>query len=323
MIAHATDLPVSHPRDLAVQRDDDQWLIRGLWGKSAVGILGGAPKVCKTWLALDMAVSVATGTPALQHFEVEEKGLSLVFLAEDALPIVRKRIEALCSYRGLDLSAIDVLVITTPVLRLDLEGDQQRLFATVKRLRPKMLLLDPLVRLHRLDENSATEISGLLGYIREIQRAFDVAVMLVHHASKKQRSDPGQALRGSGDLHAFGDSNAYLARKGDDLVLTVEHRAAKAMDPILLRLVTNAAGEDAHLEVKNGAALFGAGPRSLDADVIGALSAVTVPVTRAALREQLQVNNQRLGETLVRLEAGCRIRRTNEGWIAAEGVDPG
>lgn len=42
-----------------------QWLVDGLWAEEGVGIVGGAPKCCKTWLALDLALSVASGTPAL------------------------------------------------------------------------------------------------------------------------------------------------------------------------------------------------------------------------------------------------------------------
>ena len=47
----------------------------------------------------------------------------------------------------------------------------------------------------------------------DMQRTYDAAIVLVHHASKKHHAQPGQALRGSSDLHAFGDSNAYLARR--------------------------------------------------------------------------------------------------------------
>ena len=79
----------------------------------------------------------------------------------------------------------DLFAITNSVLRLDLTRDKQALQRTMQRYRPSLLLLDPLVRLHRLDENSAAEISGLLGYLRELHRSFDCAVVLLHHASKK------------------------------------------------------------------------------------------------------------------------------------------
>jgi RecA-family ATPase len=300
------------------QQEEQHWLIEGLWARSAIGLIGGAPKCCKTWLGLDMAVSVATGTKALGHFETKAPGKALVFLAEDALPQVRSRIEALCRHRNKDIGLLDLYVITAPVLRLDLPADQERLAQAVDQLRPRLLLLDPLVRLHRLDENSAAEISGLLGYIRDLQRRFDVAIVLVHHASKKQRSQPGQALRGSSDLHAIGDCNAYLARDGDRIVLTLEHRAAKAPAPMVLDLVTDQGGEATHLRVR--ASGQGSQANSVDdlpQKVIAVLACATAPQSRAALREQLRVNNQRLGDALQALLEGGRAARSELGWSLA------
>ena len=92
--------------------------------------------------------------------------------------------------------------VTAPSLRLDLEQDRQALDQTLAIRQPKLLVLDPLVRLHRLDENSAADISGMLGFLRQLNRQHDVAIVLVHHMAKRARQDLGQALRGSSDLHA-------------------------------------------------------------------------------------------------------------------------
>lgn len=315
-------LPIVRASELDAEPEEQRWLIEGLWARSAIGLIGGAPKCCKTWLGLDMAISVASGTKALDHFPVAVSGSALVYLAEDGLPQVRARIAALCRHRGVDIARLDLHVITSPVLRLDLRADQERLAEALDRLRPKILLLDPLVRLHRLDENSAAEISGLLGYIRDLQRRFDVAVVLVHHASKKQRSQPGQALRGSSDLHAIGDCNAYLVRHGDDIVLTIEHRAAKSPDPIRLDLVAEDGGETMHLRVRGD--VGGDSCRqssSLDQQILAMLARVAEPMTRTALRERLGVNNQRLGDVLGQLERDRRVQRTDQGWSLSSRSD--
>ncbi len=57
-------------------------------------------------------------------------------------------------------------------MQLDLETDQQMLTKMLDSLRPKLLILDPLVRLHRLDENSASDISKLLGFLRGLKHVF-------------------------------------------------------------------------------------------------------------------------------------------------------
>jgi hypothetical protein len=50
-------------------------------------------------------------------------------------------------------------VITAPSLRLDLAEDRQHLQATVAAVRPILLVLDPFVRLHRIDENASSDVA--------------------------------------------------------------------------------------------------------------------------------------------------------------------
>ena len=48
-------------------------------------------------------------------------------------------------------------------LRLDTRADRSRLADTVQQLQPILLILDPLIRLHRVDENDATQIGASRG----------------------------------------------------------------------------------------------------------------------------------------------------------------
>src|ERR1700678_1090399 len=177
-------LPVVRVGEIRSEENAQRWLVEGLWGASSVGVIGGAPKCAKTWLGLDMALSVATGTPCLGKYNVPERGPVLVYLAEDALRAVRERIDGMAQHRGLDLEEVEIHVITTPVLRLDQDQDRVRLWETARRLRPRLLVLDPLVRLHGIDENRAGEIAELLAYFRSLQRELGLSVLLVHHTRK-------------------------------------------------------------------------------------------------------------------------------------------
>ena len=143
----------------------------------------------------------------------------------------------ICSAAGVDFQSLPVEVITAPTLRLDAPKDRERLTNTVQARQPRLLILDPLIRLHRVDENDASQIAGLLSYLRQLQRTFQVAVLVVHHARKDANSTrPGQALRGSSELHGWGDSNLYMRRRGAQLTLSTEHRAAASQDHIPLEL---------------------------------------------------------------------------------------
>jgi RecA-family ATPase len=67
-------LPVAPAYRLAERAEEQRWLVTGLWSAEAVGIIGGEPKCCKSFLALDLAVSVAAGTPCLRRFAVPNPG---------------------------------------------------------------------------------------------------------------------------------------------------------------------------------------------------------------------------------------------------------
>jgi hypothetical protein len=311
-------LPVVRVGEIAEPDSGPCWLVEGLWGASSVGVIGGAPKCAKTWLGLDLALSVATGTACLGRYAVPEPGPVLVYLAEDALLMVRQRLEGIARHRGLDLTALEVHVITAPVLRLDRDPDRARLRATTRRLRPRLLLLDPLVRLHGIDENHAGEVAELLAYFRGLQRQLDLSVVLVHHTRKNASGGvaAGLGLRGSSDIHAFGDSNLYLRRSRDQLVLTSEHRAAAASPPVSLELVTTDAATT-HLEVVGE--LPEGQRRNLEERILDLLARGTVR-TRGQLREALAVQNERLGMALESLERAGRLGRTPAGWQRREGL---
>ena len=61
-----TQLPVQPAWRLAEAPEQRRWLVDQLWSEEAVGIIGGEPKCCKSFLALDLAVAVAAGTPCLR-----------------------------------------------------------------------------------------------------------------------------------------------------------------------------------------------------------------------------------------------------------------
>lgn len=305
-------LPSVRVGDIPADENTQRWLVEQLWGESSVGVIGGAPKCSKTWLGLDLALSVATGTECLGKYAVPRAGPVLIYLAEDALPVVRQRVQAMAQHRGLDLDSVEIHVITVPTLRLDRGPHRDRLFETAKRIRPRLLLLDPLVRLHGIDENNATEVAQLLAYFRSLQRRLDLSVVLVHHTRKNASGGiaAGQGLRGSSDLHAFGDSNLYLRRSSQRLVLSSEHRAAAAPPPVYLELVATST-DTMHLEVAGE--LETHNRRSLEQQVLGLL-ADGVVLTRAKLRDTLSVKNERLGDVLQMLERTARVRRTATGW---------
>jgi RecA-family ATPase len=315
-----TQLPVQPAWRLAECPEQRRWLVDGLWSEEAVGIIGGEPKCCKSFLALDLAVAVAAGTPCLRRFTVTRPGRVLLYPAEDALHVVRRRLEGICAAAGVGLAELDVQVITAPSLRLDLEADRARLDETVARLKPRLLVLDPFVRLHRIDENVSGDVAPLLAFLRDLQRRHAIAVAVVHHARKGAGAiRAGQALRGSSEFHAWGDSNLYLRRDADDrIVLTVEHRAAAAMPGITLELTQrdNALAlepvrQPDHQSARN------VEPTSVDDRIKAALADGDKPQPFAELRASCRVRTTTLYECLAAMTAAGLVVKSPNGYCLA------
>ena len=315
--APATLLPVARAADLDPRPPEQRWLIDGLWGDQAVGIVGGEPKCCKSFLALDIAVAVASGAPCLRRFPVARTGRVLLFAAEDALGVVRRRLDGICAAASVDLAALDLDVITAPTLRIDTADDQGRLAETVAALRPTLLILDPFIRLHRIDENVCSEVAPLLAYLRDLQRRFALAIVVVHHARKGAGgARAGQALRGSSEFHAWTDSALYLRRLGDELSLTIEHRAEPSDGPIPIQLV--AAGAALALTTEQpptSPAVTDPNPAPTPAQRIeAALADLETAATLDDLRRACRMRTQSLCDTLADLVRAGRVVKSEAGY---------
>ena len=304
-------LPTRTPAELEHRPRHQHWLVDTLWGREAVGIIGGEPKCGKSFLALDLAVSVASAAPALRHFPTVHAGPVLMYAAEDAGHIVRTRLEGIARAAGANFATLDIAVIDVPVLRLDLHHDRQRLLDTVERLRPRLLVLDPLVRLHRVDENAVADIAPILSFLRNLQRRFDTAVILVHHARKSAAARPGQALRGSSELHAWGDSNLYLRRRDNQTVMTVEHRAAPGLNDVEIELADDGKGPALRLrrQVLDKALPE---PQTAEQRIVEVLAEAEMPLSQAQIRKRAAARNATVSATLQDLIRAGRVERASK-----------
>jgi RecA-family ATPase len=314
-----TQLPVQPAWRLADCPEQQRWLVAALWSEQAVGIIGGEPKCGKSFLALDLAVAVAAGIPCLRRFPVSRPGRVLLYPAEDALHIVRRRLEGICAATGTALAQLDVQVITAPSLRLDLDADRARLDETVARLKPRLLVLDPFVRLHRIDENVSGDVAPVLAFLRDLQRRHAMAVAVVHHARKGAGAmRAGQALRGSSEFHAWGDSNLYLRRDNDDrIVLSVEHRAAAAPPDMTLELAQRDDALALQPSQPDPQPESRVGPISVDQRITAALADGGKPRPFSELRASCRVRTNTLYQRLAAMTAAGLIVKSADGYRLA------
>lgn len=301
-----------HIAEVEPQRSEQQWLIEDLWLAKSVGLLVGHPKVGKTFLAAQIALAVA-GNGEVLGKPARCTGPVLFYGAEDSLPALRTRFDGLASITGIALPEIPLYLLDIPLLRIDRESDLVRLRAVLEALRPRLLVLDPFIRIASIDENSSADVSMVLASLRAIQRDYDTTVLLVHHARKSPSAHPQLALRGSGDFAAWSDSGLYLTRSSQRLELWIEHRSAPAPDPMSLQLCTDPAP---HLRVTSADAPTPEVDR-IQSELLRLLAQTSRPLSTVELRDQLRKRKADVVSALEALRRRGIVDRDAKGWVRA------
>jgi hypothetical protein len=233
-----------HPKALACISGLDLWnkdyptakcLIAELLPEASCSFNAGPSGVRKTWLELEFAIAVVTGKPVLERFNISKPGPVLMIMGEDSLQAVRKRMQLLARGKRLHAANLKDLYFIEASGVLSSEEKCKELADLCEKHGPRLIILDPFVRMHTCDENSAQEIQPILSYLRELSRRFGVSILVTHHL-KKNREDGGgrkmELMRGSGDIGAWADTVFILSRQGEDAEAPTEVTIAKQRDMV-------------------------------------------------------------------------------------------
>src|SRR5690606_11053126 len=78
--------------DLLNEPDEpERWLVDNFWRDQTIGLVVCPPKTMKSFLAIEMAVAIASGTPMFGMFQVAEPQTVVYVQEESARRYVRKR----------------------------------------------------------------------------------------------------------------------------------------------------------------------------------------------------------------------------------------
>lgn len=311
-------LPLTKASELGEEVDRPRWLVEDIWLDEAVGVIGGEPKACKTFMALELAVAVSSGRPFLRHYAVENPGLVLLYAAEDKPRAIRKRLSVIAGASGIDLADCSIQVITVPSLKIDDDYHRTELTDTVKTIKPRLLILDPFIRLHRKDENAAGEIGPLLAYLRALQKVSGASVVVVHHARKRAgRERTGQSLRGSSEFHAWYDSCLYLTRTSKTtLRFDLEHRSEESQEGLRVNIVPK--DDSLVLEIAPTTTEKEATATAVDERIVEFLRSSDSPQSLNAIRDFCRVRKASVIEKLAELAASGILAKQANGYLLTQ-----
>lgn len=102
----------------------------------------------------------------------------------------------------------------------------------LERYRPRLVVLDSLVRMHAGDENNAQAMARFFATTKDLMRTYDATFLFTHHVRKPslESSDPGDLLRGTTEIRAWPDT-IYVAVPGNDGQEIVMHHVKARYGP--------------------------------------------------------------------------------------------
>ncbi|MBN2629100.1 MAG: AAA family ATPase [Rhodobacteraceae bacterium] len=195
-----------------------RYMVKGWLDREAFSVLYGESNVGKTFLALDLAMHVASGE---DWHGIRVNGGNVVYIAGEGGSGINNRIEAMRLHYADMMQAMDGGDFILMKTALDLCGatDAAALCEALKDdfIDPILIIIDTLAMAFGSgDENTAKDMGAFVQNCRHIRTATGAHVMVIHHSGK----DTTKGARGSGSLRGASDTEIELTRDGEVIVAT-------------------------------------------------------------------------------------------------------
>ena len=211
----------------------------GLLPPQGILFVGGEPKVGKSLLVANLALSLAAGADRI-GFPIPAP--RRVLICQFELPVQPFVSRLTIMRRALGAAADQNLLVDTRATGHLLSAAQglTHFVCAARAAAAEIIVLDPLYSTHDQDENDTRAMAALCQSLLRLRDASRAALVVVHHVRKSiGRYEIGSAFRGSSALHAVGDSYLLLTRPAPQvptLELRFQFRYAAAQPPRLLQL---------------------------------------------------------------------------------------
>jgi hypothetical protein len=222
---------------LAEDIPDPEWLVTDIVPERAIGFIGGAPKVFKSWLALDLGMALTAGTAFCGRFACPTSRRTLIVQFESSRAHYQKRLRAITS--RFPAVPEQLYIASNESLVFEDQVSIKRIDVSLDDLRPDLLILDPLAAMTHGDENSAQEMGAIVRQLRAWRDRYDCAIGVVHHTNKAaartvDAARGGHKLRGSSAFYAAAEWALWIERPDEAaarLEVRVEQKEAEPRRP--------------------------------------------------------------------------------------------
>lgn len=202
------------------------WLVEDWLPEHSVTFLVSPPESYKTWLLLDLAVSVASGAPFLGSYRINSTGPTMIIQQEDSHEGLTDRL-ALIVEQKLKMTAnidgdtwqvpsmpdLPIYVHPSRMLRFDNKKVLAEMEAQIAEIRPKVIMIDPLYSTTSVDNYMAASAEQMM-ILKTWRDKYGCSFVIAHHS--KKNVDPDSTARedswGSQFLNAFLEAGWQIRR---------------------------------------------------------------------------------------------------------------
>ena len=182
-----------------------QELIEGMLAPGLY-ILAGAPKIGKSWLVLQIAHHISTGTPLWERKVMKHEVLYLSL--EDTLPRIQRRLLTICDGETWEVS------FATHADMLGNGFEKQLSSYLTRNTGTKVVIVDTLAKVRDIQPSSNVYASdyATMSTFKHMADTYKVAVILVHHTRKQEADDVMQTILGTNGLMGGADGAMVLEK---------------------------------------------------------------------------------------------------------------
>lgn len=193
----------------------------GILNHRSLLMIHGTPKAGKSFFAANLALGIAAGR-GFAGFRIHRPKRVLVLSAEGGYYSNRDRLLTMAkSLSNEQAESAELSCCFDSRWKLDDAESFRDLEAFIGESQAEVIVIDPLVRFHEGEENSAKEMSTVLGRIRKLIEDLGISVILVHHEGK----DASRGVRGSSAISGEYDAaiGLSMARGSHKLHFDLRH----------------------------------------------------------------------------------------------------
>lgn len=204
-----------------------EWVIKGWIPKQSISMIYGESGVGKSFIALDMACSIASGKP-WQNVKTSQG--TVVYMAGEGNYGIRQRIASWCKKNG--IKDLDNLLVSNKPIDLDAPNGALKVIEAIRELCPNsvgILYIDTLNNHMSGDENSARDTRTMINNCKIIAAALGCTVVLLHHTGLNDASK--FRARGSSAWKGSLDSSLLISHAGNDVIKVSCEKMKDAQEP--------------------------------------------------------------------------------------------